>query len=493
MTIHPSRILAGLLSIFLLSVAIVTFYPIKSNLLPYLIITFLIITLFFWPHKAIRYTCLVLLVIILASWRTGQITSKNSPDWINYYIGKDMTMKVKIIEEPKVSGKFQQIIAQPVEKNIKGNVQISANQFPTYHFSDTLEVRGKLSDLKKDSEQYRGYFKSQNIYGFLRFPEIKKSESPKLGFWDELYFKVRKPLVELRLQYENIIAKILPEPESGLLSGILLGSRADLSTEFKSQLSATGTTHIIALSGFNITIIASIFAYLAKGLSRRLSLWLPLAGIIFFVLATGLSASVVRAAIMGSMLLLARFLGRQTDAPISVLFASALMVFTNPFILIYDVGFQLSVTAMCGILFLAPRIEKHFSFMGKPLGPIMAQTLSAIALSWPVTSYYFGSVSFIAPIANLLILPLVPPFTVIALICVSTGFISIWLAGKLSIILWLVLSYIIRVIEVLAGTNFASTSYKISSPWLLVGYYLLVFDLLLFLRKFRRRDGIPTS
>lgn len=493
MLIHHSRIFAGLLIVFLFSITAATFYPVQNNLLLYLVISFLVITILFWPHKAIRYTSLVLLAVTLAFFRSGQIIPKNSPDWISYYIGKNVKMKVIIIEEPKITGKFQQIIAKPVENNVMGNLQISINQFPPYHFGDTLLVSGKISELKKDSEQYRGYFKAQNIYGFMQFPEVKKIGHPKMNFWDDVYFIIRKPLVELRLKYEDIIAKILPEPQAGLLSGILLGSRADISTELKSQLSATGTTHIIALSGFNITIIASIFVFLTKGFSRRLSFWLPLFGIIFFVLMTGLSASVVRAAIMGSMLLLAHFLGRQTDAPVAILFACTLMVFVSPMILVYDVGFHLSVTAMCGILFLAPKIEKYFAFMGKKFGTIMAQTVSAVVLAWPVTSYFFGSVSFVAPLANLLILPFISPFTVAALVIVTTGLFSIWLSGKLSIILWLVLSYFIKVIELLAGTSFAATSYKISSLWLLAGYYLIVFDIIIFIRKPRRKVGIPTS
>lgn len=486
---HPSRIFALLLAAFLLAVAIANFLPLQSHNLIYIIIVSGITTVLFWRVKKIRVVALFLLFILLGFWRVAEITPKNNPGWLNFYIGQDATMKVRVLEEPKVSGKFQQMVAEPIDSNIKGNLQISTNQFPKYHFGDTLAVSGKFTGIDKKSEQYRGYFMSQNILAFMQFPKIQKAPPVSSGFWDNLYFRIRKPLVNIRLRYEEMIARLLPEPQAGLLSGILLGSRADLSTELLSWLSATGTTHIIALSGYNITIVAMFMSVLTRHTSRRLAFALPVIGILGFVLATGLAASIIRAAIMGFLLLLASRVGRQSDALVSVLFASSVMVFVTPNILLFDVGFQLSFAAVCGILFLAPKIEKYFAFLGKNFGMILAATLSAQLLSWPITSYYFGKISYIAPLANLLILTSIPYLMFAGFLVATIGFISLWLAKSLSIILWAWLSYYLKVVEFLAGTRYAATNYQIRSGWLLLGYFLLMFDLLLVLnsRRWRKR------
>lgn len=480
---HPSRIFTLLLALFLLAVAYANFYALQSHYLSYVIIASGITTILFWRVKKIRIVALFILFIFLGLWRVAETIPRQNPNWINFYIGKEGTVKVRIIEEPKTSGKFQQIIARPADQNIKGNLQVSTNQFPKYHFGDTIEVTGKIEDLKKDSEQYRGYFKSQNIFAFMQFPKIAASETPKENFWNELYFRIRKPLVNIRLKYEEMIARLLPEPQAGLLSGILLGSRADLSTELLSWLSATGTTHIIALSGYNITIVAMFMTVLCRNSSRRMSFALPILGILAFVLATGLSASVIRAAIMGFLLILATRVGRQSDALVSVLFASAVMVFVTPAILLFDVGFQLSFAAVCGILFLAPKLQKYFSFMGNNFASILACTIAAQLLSWPITSYYFGKVSFVAPLANLLILISIPYLMFAGFVIASIGFISFWLAQNLSIILWAWLSYYLKVIETLAPTKYAAANYKITSGWLLLGYFLLMFDLIIILNR----------
>lgn len=489
--LHQSRIFVGLLISFLLAVVYFTIFPLQSQILLYEIIALFIIVFFFWRISFVRYLSLSLLFIALGCFRVSIYTPNNTPEWINFHIGEEINMPVRVLEEPKINGKAQQIIAKPTGK-IKGNIQVTTNQFPQYHFGDTLTISGKLDDLSPESEQYRGYFKSQEIYAFSVFPKIEK-QYINYGFWHDIYFRIRKPLISVRLKYENIIGKILPEPQAGLLSGIILGSKANLSSELLLWLSLTGTIHIIALSGYNITIVSEFMRILTKRFSKKVSFWLPVMGIIAFVFATGLSSSVIRAAIMGIILLLANKSGRQSDALVSILFASVLMVFLNPNILVYDVGFQLSFAAVCGILFLAPRIEKFFSFFGKTMGQILAATFSAQLFSWPVTSYYFGVVSIVAPVANMLILPVIPFVMLLGFVAASIGFLSLWLGKILGLFVWVILSYFIKITEMLANTSFAASNYKISSGILILGYYLLLADFIMILsrrKKIGRKESI---
>jgi competence protein ComEC len=486
MLIQKSQIFAGLLILYLLATALFSNFQFPSDNLFVFVVILGIAIFSLWRFKSLRYALLILFVITFAGWRVNQVTPKNDPSWINYNLGKEVIIEGRVVEVPKNSGKAQQVIIKI--DGIKGNVLLTTALFPEYKFGDTLLVDGKLTDLRAESEQYRGYFKAQQIYGFLGFPKVI-TKDVKYPFQKDWYFRLRKPLLLVRLNYERVIARILSEPQSGLLSGILLGSKANLSQDLLLWLQLTGTIHIIALSGYNITVLVEMLRILTKRLPRNLAFNIPVIGIILFVLATGLSSSVIRAAVMGSMLLLAKRVGRQSDGLIAVLFASAIMVAFSPNILIYDVGFQLSFSAVCGIIFLAPKLEKYFSIFGGTMSQILSATLSAQIFTWPITSLYFGVISIIAPLANILILPFIPILMLFGFIIASMGFVSIWLAQNLSIILWVILSYFIKTVKLLAEMPVSSKNIKIDSVIFVAAYYILLGEIVMILSRQGRRYG----
>jgi competence protein ComEC len=483
MLIHKSQIFSGLLALFLFSIALFTLHPTLYIPSFTLLIILGIGIVLCWKIKMVRYILLIIFVVLLAMLRVQMVTPQDSPKWINHYIGRGVNITGRIIEVPKSSGKSQQIKLKI--EGINGNIQIICGQFPEYQFGDTLQVEGKLTDLSSESEQYRGFFKSQEIYGFMNFPKIYVLDA-KYPYSRDWYFRLRKPLLGVRIKYENIFARILPEPQSGLMSGILLGSKANLTSELISWLQITGTIHIIALSGYNITVLVEMMRLLAKRLSQNMAFLAPIFGILFFILATGLSASVIRAGIMGSILLFAKRVGRQSDGLIAVLFASCAMVLLTPNILIYDVGFQLSFTAVCGIIFLAPQIEKYFMVFGKTMSQILAATFAAQIFSWPITSYYFGIVSLVAPIANMLILPFVPLLMLLGFIIASIGFVSIWLSQSISIVLWAMLSYFIKVVQTFAQMPLSSQYLKIDSWIFILAYYIFLVEIVMILSRMKK-------
>ncbi len=158
--------------------------------------------------------------------------------------------------------------------------------------------------------------------------------------------------------FTAIINQLLPEPHAGLLNGILFGVKATLSKDLYDALISTGTLHIIALSGMNITILADLVSLtLLRFVSRRIASLLTIVIIIGFILFVGISPSVIRAGIMGSITLLAVIFGRQTWALLSLLLAVSVMLIISPS-WIADVGFQLSVLATLGIILFGGRISK---------------------------------------------------------------------------------------------------------------------------------------
>jgi competence protein ComEC len=468
---HPSRIFTGLLVIFLLSVYLSTstnYYFLTSL---FFVPLCLFLSILFWKQKRLRLIFLFAFVIILGFYRGG--TTRQETRKLNF---GETTFTATVTDEPKISGKSQIILVSP--KELSSQIQIRTTQFPSYHYGNELYISGHLYDPLTESPEYQTLFRVRNINGAINFPEISILKASD----NNLFTKIRTTLIGVRLRYEEVISKMLPEPQGGLLAGIMLGTRSEIPTEIMNNLSRSGLIHIIALSGFNITIVASFLSKLSNRISRLWSFWIPVLGIISFVLATGFSASIVRAAIMGILLLLANVTGRQSSALISILFASAVMVFINPLILTLDVGFQLSFAATVGLLLFSPKIEGFFQFLGPEASKIISTSLATVIFTWPITSYYFGVVSIISPLANLLILPFIPYIMAFGFTAATIGLISIWLAGKFSLIVWLMINLLIKIAETLSGFSFAAFNFKIKSINLIVAYYIFTIDILLMLK-----------
>ncbi len=271
----------------------------------------------------------------------------------------------------------------------------------------------------------------------------------------------------------QVINQLLPEPHAGLMAGILFGTKANLSYEFKQALITTGTIHITALSGMNITIIANLtVTTLLSVFSRKIASLLTILIIIGFILFVGPSASVVRAGIMGCLALLAVVTGRKRKTIYLLIVTVILMIAFRPSY-IGELSFQLSVLATLGlVLFASSHVPVQFDeqLAPQPLDTPKAQgsvfftfikedfrtTLAAQIFTVPLLAVQLHQLSLIAPIANVAIGFLIAPLTILGFFLVAVGFILPVLAIPLSWFVWLMLSYLIVVIEHLSQIPFAS-------------------------------------
>lgn len=260
----------------------------------------------------------------------------------------------------------------------------------------------------------------------------------------------RHSLEAVRDGFIENISRALPEPQAAYLAGITVGARSDLPYDIKQAFRQTGTSHIIALSGYNVTIVAE---YMAKLFG---SVWLSVAGIILFVLATGAASSVVRAAIMGVLVLVARSYGRDYNIQNSLLVAVALMVFADPSILFGDIGFQLSVGATAGLVWLEPRLTRHLSRVPKRFGirESLSATLAAQAATLPLILYYFGRFSILSPLVNVLVLGAIPATMFFGFVIGVTGFLHPYIALIAAWPAYLLLSYQLWIIQFFATLGF---------------------------------------
>lgn len=260
---------------------------------------------------------------------------------------------------------------------------------------------------------------------------------------------------EWREKWVNILEKVMPSPMSSLGAGILLGIKGQMPYEFYQQLVSTGTLHIVAASGFNVMIVAQVLMSLALNFFRRgVAIGMGIVGIAFYVLLAGASASVVRAGIMGSLTLMAYYFGRPAEAKRLLWITAGLMMIVEPR-MVADIGFQLSVAATVGLIYLGPmmtmrsesRDHKYVNRIEGFLTEYLHPTLSASLATAPIILWHFGRVSLISPVVNILILPVIPMIMLLTSVIVIVGSVNMSLAYVAGWVAYVPLAWVVVVID----------------------------------------------
>lgn len=400
---------------------------------------------------------------------------------------KNFSGEVVVIKEPEIKDRMQKIVVaprtlgvpfgHPVSKDEK--FLITTNAYTVYNYGDKLQVDGLLGIPENiEGFDYRMYLAKDNILYVCKNPKIKLLASDQ---GSQVYAVILK--IKNKLQ-EKIIA-FLPAPQSGLLIGLILGGDDKLSKGVQDDFSTTGLTHIVAVSGYNVTIVAEylMLAGIFLGLWRKQAFWLALVGIFLFVVMTGLSSSAVRAGVMGGLILWAMKNGRLANAQNSIIFSASAMLIINPLLLRWDVGFQLSFLATIGIVYFYPLIEKYsikkhgLSFLSE----ILFLTLSAQIFVLPVILHDFQKLSIISPLANLLVLPIIPLTMLLGFLMTVFSFVFPPLATIFSWLTFLPLKYETSIVEYMANLKFSSVAISnFSWAWVVAWYIILAGALLSF-------------
>ena len=259
---------------------------------------------------------------------------------------------------------------------------------------------------------------------------------------------------DVKNEFLHRINLVFGEPHGALLAGLLFGEK-QFSDEWEERFIATGTSHIVAASGYNITIVTIIvFAFLTSiGIRRQKAFWLLFAGVVAYVIFAGAEAAVVRAGVMAVLILTSRHLGRRADMLNVILLAAAIMLAVNPRLLRDDVGFQLSFLSTIGLIYFTPLLEKKFTFVPKEFAirESLTSTLAATLFTLPIILISFGRFSPVSLIANLLILPLVPYAMAAGSVIIIISLFSLTLASIASAPAWALLSIILLIIKSLAS------------------------------------------
>ena len=303
-------------------------------------------------------------------------------------------------------------------------------------------------------------------------------------------FKPLEWVYWLRERLFQTLAKVLPEPQASLAQGIILGIRDTIPSSIKDAFVRTGTAHILAISGINLSIIAGMLLSIGVwlfGRRRYIYIWLALGIIWLYALLTGMNPPVARGAIMASLFLAAELLGRQRTAITSLALAAAIMVAVNPQTL-WDASFQLSFLSMAGLIFLSPPLQTlgrkavNTTIGNKGIGGALASivtdsfsvTLAATIAVWPVIAHYFGIVSLVGPLATFLALPALPGIIVIGTLAGLIGLFALPVAQGIGWVAWLFTSYMLLIVKGFASLPISAIEVGPVDPAPLVAYYLVL-------------------
>ena len=382
----------------------------------------------------------------------------------------------------RVDARLEDGVAQPVT----GTLRLSTGTRSRFRYGQPVRLRGRLvTPPQFEDFAYADYLARKGVFSLLYGAQIDPQPGPTRGN------PVNRVLYALRARGEAVLNRLLPEPYAALANGMLLGIEAGIPDDLYDQFNLTGTSHVIVISGSNVALIAAVFAAVGtRLLGRRRAVYPALLGIAAFALLVGGDAAVLRAALMGGLFVHATALGRRSTALVSLALACWIMTLLNPLTL-WDVGFQLSSAATAGLILFSPAITAAFErFVSRfrrpatlpviPPEPVMESPVAGVAASskvalrsliqdgllitiaanittLPLVVFYFGRLSLVSLLTNLLIAPVQPLIMLWGSAGVLAGAAGLmWPARLLLLAPWLSLVWTVRMVEWTAALPGAS-------------------------------------
>ena len=361
-----------------------------------------------------------------------------------------------------------------------GRILVNLFQDIPFHYGDDIVLSGKLHrpyDFSQGSKfSYRDYLARQGIQFVLSVKKDSTVEVLRSGQGNPMIAR----LLEWRVRGSKIFSDYLKPSESSLMQAMLLGERLNIPQFLKDAFAQTGTTHILAISGLNVAIVVGVLFILLRMIPGPAAMpyFLTMFFITAYVLLTGASASVVRAGIMSVVLLTAFVIERESDGINSLAFAAFLILWLDPNNL-FNIGFQLSFLSVLAILVFYPL----FMDMVKPmlkgkmikfLAESVAVTLSATLGVGGLIAYYFGMVTPVSLLANILVVPLSSAEVVLGMGMLGCGLVCPPLIPLFGVCVDLVLNVMIGIMFFFSRWPLAYFYISNVTFWQIIGYYLIV-------------------
>lgn len=363
------------------------------------------------------------------------------------------------------------VVIRESNKKLAGQISVSGFGASMVYRGDRVEVSGKIFPIrggKQGSMQY--------------------STTKVLDHHEDLISKVRHRFIAG-------VFTALPEPLGSFALGLLIGQRSTLPSEVTLALTAAGLTHIVAVSGYNLTIIIDSVKKLIAKKSRYQAVIFSLSLIFLFVLLVGNSPSIFRAAMVSGLSIVAWYYGRKIRPMVLIALVAALTAGYYPIYIWSDISWYLSFLAFFGVLVIAPLLVKKFSKKSKPpiIVYLLAETLAAQVMTMPIILYVFGQMSLFSIFANLLVVPFVPLAMLLSLFAGLAGMLFAQVSGIIALPAKIVLAYMLDVAKYFSNLPHSIINYPISNVMLLCIYALIGIIVIILTLKNKPNDDIITD
>mgnify|MGYP000505942185 CR=1 FL=1 len=441
-----------------------------------------IAVLFLWfiqYKKSVLFVSLTIFFIALGVIRFD-IADNNSSPLLESRVNSIIKTEATIVDEPderennvQLTAQLENIFIDGERFAVKTRMKITTDRYPPWEYGDKVILLGKLVKPKnftnietKKEFDYISYLEKDGVFYQMFYPKIELEAKGEGNFIKENLFAFKRAFL-------RNISRVIPEPASSLLGGLVVGAKQSLGQKLLDDFRIAGIIHVVVLSGYNVTIIAEALMRFFAFLPRVASLWLGAGSIVLFAVMTGAGATIVRASIMALLVILARATGRTSEITRALFIAGFLMVLFNPKILVFDISFQLSFLATLGLILFPPLLEKHFHFVPTKfqLREFALATISTQIFVLPLLLYKVGQLSLVALPVNLLVLMFVPLTMLFGFFTGVIGFLSIALSIPFAFITYGFLAYELKVVEIFASMPFASVQIDSFPLWLMLGMY----------------------
>ncbi len=400
-------------------------------------------------------------------------------------VNQKVSFSGEIVDEPSIGENNQKFTVEIQNGKDKTKILTTADINIDLKYGDRINLIGTLG--KPDNFMtdqgiefdYVNYLRKDGVFYVMRYPKIEIVSRGNGNFIKNALFYAK----EIFLAKMNLAIR---EPESLLMGGLILGEKASFDHSLAQSFINTGTIHIVALSGYNVTIVAEWIMKLLSSFPKNIGIGAGIISILLFVLMTGGSSTAIRAGIMATLALSARLIGRNYDVARALILAGVAMILINPFVLAFDVSFQLSFIATVAVIFFSPKIEKYFLWITPRLGlrDIVCVTCAAYIFVMPFILYKMGNLSLVALPTNVLILPIIPLTMIFGFLTGFAGLVWYMFSVPFGFISYLMLHYELAVINFFSNVPFASLSIP-NFPFFLVLLIYIYFIYKLFGRSIK--------
>ena len=344
-----------------------------------------LVFVYFYPRAL--FVGLALIAGMIIAW--FRISSElYGQDYIRQFYGKDVIVSGVVDGDPEedegdVKLKIKDLRFGEEGISVKGNIYMTIRKVEVAR-ADEITVVGKMLEG----------FGTYAVYMYK--PSIKKVRRPEPGDF----------ILNVRNMFADRIKEIIPETEASLGLSYLLGMKTGLSDELNENLRTVGLVHIVVASGAHLSILVEVARRIFGRLSRFSGLVFSVIFTLFFMAMVGWTPSILRAGVMVILTLITWYVGRKIAPWRIILIVMAFTLMINPMFLI-NLGWLLSFASFGGIMILGPKMAQFFYGERKPgfVASVIMTTLSATLMTLPITLYYYGTISLISVVANLLILP----------------------------------------------------------------------------------------